>query len=249
MPALQTQFPGTIRRALLGMIANQELWNAISGTAKGATLAFGVPVAQGASEEEVTIYDAGSDRFLGISIRENILARREGQTVDVYQIDDSVAILTQGTIWVMAGASVTAGQAARFNTGTGKWVATGGTPVPGCEFDIAAGPDELVRLRVQRPAGLGVSATNPTVVGISVIPNNRVMGHSNGDEFTLQVDALRSDGSSVTLVNNTVSFASSDAGKATVSVNGLVDTVAVGTTTITATYQGFTDTCAITVVA
>ena len=84
---------------------------------------------------------------------------------------------------------------------------------------------------------------------------------SHGGGATLQLLAIKTTGTLDAIVNTDVTastagttYASSDEGVATVSAEGLVDTVAEGTCTITATYtyavgKTLTATCAITVVA
>lgn len=62
----------------------------------------------------------------------------------------------------------------------------------------------------------------------------------------LAASVTRSSGSTET-VTSTATWTSSAPAVATVSPGGLVTAVAVGTTTITASYQGVTDTCAVTV--
>lgn len=88
-------------------------------------------------------------------------------------------------------------------------------------------------------AGFGGALT-----GITVAPSEATIDLSMDENQ--QLTATDNNG-----VNRTTQAAwiTSDATKATVNSNGVVEAVAAGTATITATYNTFTDTCAVTVVA
>jgi hypothetical protein len=63
-----------------------------------------------------------------------------------------------------------------------------------------------------------------------------------------QLYCIACDGKTMTDVTTSATWTSSDTGKATVGANtGILTKVAAGTTTITATYNGITSTCAVTV--
>jgi uncharacterized membrane protein len=64
---------------------------------------------------------------------------------------------------------------------------------------------------------------------------------------TAQLSVVVMDQNSIVLVGRTVVWSTSNAAKATVSSTGLVTAVAAGSATITATCEGKTDTCAVTV--
>lgn len=76
---------------------------------------------------------------------------------------------------------------------------------------------------------------------ITVSPASKTLAAGGTQKLTVK------DANSVTLRNSDVAFTSSDATKATVDTAGVVTAVATGSATITATYQGKTATCAVTV--
>lgn len=82
------------------------------------------------------------------------------------------------------------------------------------------------------------------VSSVNVVPSEATIDLSMDE--TQQLSVTDNNG-----VNRTAqaTYVSSDVTKATVSSAGVVDAVAVGTATITASYGGFSDTCAVTVVA
>ena len=84
--------------------------------------------------------------YLGISVRDTTL----GAEKDVYEEDDTVPVLTKGVIWVTAGASVVAGDAAYWNPSTKRYTkTTTHFPIPGGVFDTSGGNGDLVRLAVR----------------------------------------------------------------------------------------------------
>ena len=83
-----------------------------------------------------------------------------------------------------------------------------------------------------------------TVTGITVAPAVAELDLSEVE--TQQLVVTDTNG---TVVTGTATYVSSTPAVATVSGGGLVTPVGVGTTTITATFQGVTDTCVVTVVA
>lgn len=89
--------------------------------------------------------------ILGISIRDISL---DVSNADAYKHYDSVAVMERGVMWVTAGASVTAGQFAYWNPGTGRYtVTTTHLPVVvndrHAKFDSAGGDGDGVKLAVR----------------------------------------------------------------------------------------------------
>jgi hypothetical protein len=84
--------------------------------------------------------------FLGISVRDTTL----GAEQDVYEEGDTVAVMTQGVIWVTAGASVTPADPVYWNPATSRYTkTTTHFPVPGAAFDTSGGNGDLVRLALR----------------------------------------------------------------------------------------------------
>lgn len=117
MPAVQTTYFGALTPALLGMVATMEeanIYTRVSAVPLPNTIGFGVPVARGTTDTSVVrIGDAGSGRFLGITILDP--TTRPQIVPDKYQLGDTVPIMTLGVVWVVANASVTPGQPAYYD--------------------------------------------------------------------------------------------------------------------------------------
>lgn len=102
---------------------------------------------------------------------------------------------------------------------------------------VAIGQAGSGNLEIARAAGFGVPVTEITVTPATV-------SVAVGATSTLTV----ADQDAEALTSG-LTFTSSDPTKATVSAGGVVTGVAAGTSTITATYEGLTDTCVVTVTA
>lgn len=87
---------------------------------------------------------SGND-FLGITIANEALQALAGETADKYQRYDSVAIATQGVVWVVAGGDVTDG-ADVFVDSNGDFVVSGGIPAIGWKFDTTGADGALVKI-------------------------------------------------------------------------------------------------------
>lgn len=143
-PSVQTAYAETFRKGFPGMIANSEVANKISRVLQTATLAFGQPVARG-TLDDTCILMATTKILLGISVRDITLLHA---TPDRYEVGDNVAIMTQGSMWVTAGATITPASLVAWDPATGKWVAagTGFIPFPLMRYDSSAADTELVLL-------------------------------------------------------------------------------------------------------
>lgn len=144
-------YTGVDTRGFVGMHANSEEWNAITKLADNvaaAPIGPGQPVARFAGNDKVCrAWTTGAT--LGIT-RRGI----DTDTTAGYPEGREVAIMTQGTMWVAAGATATAGNAAGYDVAGDRWgnVSVTYIAVPGVEFDTNATANTLVRLRIQRPA-------------------------------------------------------------------------------------------------
>jgi hypothetical protein len=153
MPPIQTTYNSEYTAAFAGMVANMETRNVISRTVQDATLAFGVPVFQGALDNSVTATPGTA--FRGISIVEkNALPftmtggslAASGMT---YQQGDTAGIITKGVVWVLASSVTVAGQQVYLTAG-GLYtdVASGDTAIPGALFDDSVASGALVKIRL-----------------------------------------------------------------------------------------------------
>lgn len=156
MPTVQSTYSETFRKGFVGMIENSELANKISRVLQTATLDFGQPVARGTLDDSCILM-ATTKVMLGISVRDVSLLHA---TPDQYLVGDNVAIMTQGSIWVTAGASITPASLVAWDPATGKWKAagTGFIPFPLMRYDTSAADTELVLLSYKNRDAVGTAA-------------------------------------------------------------------------------------------
>jgi hypothetical protein len=117
MAVVQNSYSETIRPAVAGMVAN--LTNADADTRiveTAAGIGFGLAVGQGAGARGAVLGAAAAAGFVGISIRDVVLDPRDG---DIYPRGASIAVLTEGDIWVVTGGAVAAGDNVVFEAATG----------------------------------------------------------------------------------------------------------------------------------
>ena len=145
MPAIQTSYTSDYSPGFVGMVANQETRNIFSRTSTDASLAFGVPVYQGATDNTVTATPGTA--FVGFSVCDNTVAP---STLGGYGEGETAAIMTMGVFWTTAVSAAVMGEPV-FVTGAGALSdqATGDTAVPGARFDSTAAANALVKIRVK----------------------------------------------------------------------------------------------------
>lgn len=147
MAELQTSYSESLPAGYAGMVASGETSDRITRTCEDAAgIGFGKAVFRGAGDHGCTATPAaGMD--LGITIAHSAQALAAGQDADEYQRYDNVNILTQGTIWVVAGEDVTDGAQA-YVTAAGAIVdtPTGNTILAGWFFDTTGANGSLVKL-------------------------------------------------------------------------------------------------------
>ncbi|MGN2634625.1 Ig-like domain-containing protein [Nocardia takedensis] len=107
------------------------------------------------------------------------------------------------------------------------------------EYTASIFPDEEKRRFLKQETGMA-----PAVTSITLTPSTAELDLS--DTETQQLAVVDSN---AVVRTAAAAYTSTSPSVATVSSTGLVTPVGVGTTTITATYSGHTDTCAVTVVA
>jgi hypothetical protein len=95
------------------------------------------------------------------------------------------------------------------------------------------------------PTAYSAVALAATLVNYATLVAPATVAFSSGNP---QLYCIACDGKTMTNVTTSATWTSSDTGKATVgAATGILTKVAAGTTTITATYNGITSTCAVTV--
>lgn len=143
MGTYQTTYNEAFAKAVPGLIADTETFNTISRTLADSSLAPGKAVFR-SGDHKCT----GTASALGLGIAVvNPGQPAAASNPDNYLQNDTVAIITQGVVWVTAGEDVTAG-AAVYVTGAGAIVDTSGgnTALTGWVFDEAAASGALVRI-------------------------------------------------------------------------------------------------------
>lgn len=154
MPPLQTTYSEYIGVAYAGMIANTEPNNLISREAQAAPIPFGAACAQGTGDRQVVAVTATGQVFRGIACRDkSIELPSSGGVAEVVPVGQAVLLMVRGVIWVLAGATVAAGQPAYVVIGTGQAgrftsSAAGNLAIPNAMFDSAGAVGELVKLRL-----------------------------------------------------------------------------------------------------
>jgi hypothetical protein len=144
MPPIQTTYNSEYTPAVAGMVADLGTRNVISRSVQDATLAFGVAVFQGATDNTVTATPGTA--FVGISlIDKNVVPT----TTEDYNQYDTAGVLTLGVVWVLASSATVQGQPVYLTAG-GLFtdVVTGDTLVPGATFDNSVVSGSLVRVRL-----------------------------------------------------------------------------------------------------
>lgn len=142
MPPLQTTFNQNIPPGFVGMRANMETWNTITGLAEGDPIGYGQPVMQGTAGEQVELYD-GTGIFRGIT-EANIVA-----PANTYENGQNTPVCNYGVIWVEAGGACTIRGPVGWNATTGQYSNAGTVAIPGAVFDSAATTaGELVKVRI-----------------------------------------------------------------------------------------------------
>lgn len=89
--------------------------------------------------------DVTGNPFLGITIATSALALTSGATADTYPQYENVPIMTEGAIFVEAGATVVDG-AAVYVDADGNFDDAGGVPCPGWVFDQSGSDGDIVRI-------------------------------------------------------------------------------------------------------
>jgi hypothetical protein len=145
MPAVQTTYNATMPAYTLGQVSRSEFSNTITRECEDAAgIAFGLPVIQGTADHQAKVGASGV--FLGITVRDVTL---DSTRSDKYAQYDSMAIVTQGVVAVLAGENVAAGDAVyRTSTGALNKTSSGNTLIAGARWETttASGAVGLVRL-------------------------------------------------------------------------------------------------------
>lgn len=153
MAIAQSTYSASPAIGLPGQIANEELKNIISKIVEtSGGINFGQPAARSATnanENSCRLMASGA-AFLGIAVLNRAVAA-DADDPDNYAQYATAALLTQGTIFVTAGATVVPGDDVYWDSATGKYgTSSGGTNVaiPGARFESNAVADGVAIISV-----------------------------------------------------------------------------------------------------
>ncbi|MBK8199226.1 MAG: hypothetical protein IPK75_12755 [Acidobacteria bacterium] len=145
---IQTTYSRYHDQAYEGMIADQQSANFFSKRA-AAAIGFGKAVLQGATDDACKAVDGSAARFLGVTVRD---LSTGADSPDQFKANDAVRIIDQGTIWVVAGENVAAGDRAAYLTADGsfkKATTADTTAIDSARFDSTAASGALVKLKLK----------------------------------------------------------------------------------------------------
>lgn len=152
MATYQTTYNAAPAKGVHGAVANEELSNRISRTIETAAVPFGAPVQRGAADHGAANFVDGA--FIGIAILNPAVPGNvaTATTPDQYPVGFTAAILTQGQMYVTAGAAVVPGDDVYYVTATKRYTTTAAAgavgPLPGVYFDTSGGDGDIVEISV-----------------------------------------------------------------------------------------------------
>lgn len=146
MAAVQTSYGSRLPALTLGMVVNQELWNATSRILEDST-AVGFGRAMFAGDDDQGATATPSALFEGITMKDITV---EGDTADTFEEGATLPLLRQGVIAVQASKAVDKGDAV-YVTSAGAFtdVATDNTAIAGATFDGTTTAAGLVPVRLK----------------------------------------------------------------------------------------------------
>jgi hypothetical protein len=151
MAVAQSAYGAAPAIGLPGQIASEELKNIISRTVEtSGGINFGQPAARSATaanENSCRLMASGAV-FLGIAVLNRAVAP-DADDPDNYPQYSQAALMTQGNIYVTAGAAVVPGDDVYWDSATGKYgTSSGGTniAIPGARFETNGGDGDIVEV-------------------------------------------------------------------------------------------------------
>jgi hypothetical protein len=145
---IQTSYSRYHGQALEGMIADQQDTNLLSKRATAA-IGFGKVALQGTAADAIKAVGGAATLFIGVTVRDQSTG---AESPDEFKANDAVRVMDRGTIWVIAGENVAAGDRAAYLTATGafmKATTADTTAIDGARFDSTAVSGALVKLKLK----------------------------------------------------------------------------------------------------
>ena len=114
----------------------------LSRQAEGAAIGFGVPVAQGTADRGARATTTGDTEIAGITVRERSALN------DQWAVGADMRVMTSGALFVVAAATVAAGDPVHVIVDGGTFSNTGGVAIPGAVYETSgdSGDNVIVRL-------------------------------------------------------------------------------------------------------
>lgn len=151
MATAQSAYPSSPAVGLPGQIASEESKNIISRQVETAGgLNFGQPGARSATaanERSCRLMVSGA-AFLGIAVLNRAVAA-DADDPDNYPQYSTAALLTVGSIFVTAGATVVPGDDVYWNSSTARYTTSSGgsnVAIPGARFETNGGDGDIVEV-------------------------------------------------------------------------------------------------------
>jgi hypothetical protein len=155
MAIFQNSYTSAPAKGVPGLVANEEKCNKVSRTVSNAEgIVFGAPafrVAGAGNDHKVA---ATGTLFLGLAVLTAAVPPvANGSTlVDGYPQDYTGAFMTDGQMYVTAGATVVPGDDVYYVAATNRYTTTaaaGAVLIPGAFFDTTAANGEIVELSLK----------------------------------------------------------------------------------------------------
>jgi hypothetical protein len=152
--AVQTTYPTSLAIGRAGQAASMVNWNTITRLCETAAgIAFGLAVTRGTGDKGAVLGGSDPAKFLGISLEDKSIVRKEGETVDKFRQYDNMPVCNQGEVFVKVASNVAAGDYVYFDTATGELTNddTDVGPVPGAMFESAASSGGIAKVSLGIP--------------------------------------------------------------------------------------------------
>lgn len=148
--ATQTTYTDRMAAAYEGMIATTSPSTLVSYEVE-EEIGFGKLAKQGTAANQCAIADNVADLPLGITVRTASTDFGASEAINVYPVNETATILTEGEIYVTAGGAATAGTAVYMIPASGKFVSasTDNLAIPGATFVDTGVDTNLVKIRIK----------------------------------------------------------------------------------------------------
>jgi hypothetical protein len=119
--SVQTSYDNVHAEGFVGQMADLQLTNVLSRNAEASVIDFGLAVVRGTADDQCKLATATGGSFLGLTVR-TIAGTADAAGDRKYQINESVNILDEGTIYAICEDGCVPGNPVSFRyvAGTGQ---------------------------------------------------------------------------------------------------------------------------------